>query len=87
MYNKNLFSKNLAKNLLISYTSCLNMIDVELKKWGNSTGIIIPKETLDELGLKPGDSAKIQVFRKKLNGFGIAKGAKPFIRDKDDREF
>ena len=39
------------------------MVEVVAKKWGNSIGIIIPKEIADELGLR--DGSKITAaFRK-----------------------
>ena len=55
---------------------------VELKKWGNSLGIIIPKDKIDELRLSEHDFIDIDIAKKeKINGFGIARGKTPFIRD------
>ena len=55
---------------------------VELKKWGNSLGIIIPKDKIDELRLSEHDFIDIDIAKKeKINGFGIARGKAPFIRD------
>jgi len=55
------------------------MVEVELKEWGNSLGVIVPVEKLKELGLHKGDRIEIDiVHKKKKNGFGICKGAKPF---------
>lgn len=55
---------------------------VELKRWGNSLGVIIPKDTIDELGLSEHDFIDIDIVKKEVvSGFGIAKGKAPFIRD------
>ena len=37
---------------------------VELKKWGNSLGIIIPKDKIDELGLSEHDIIDIDIMKK-----------------------
>jgi len=39
-------------------------IEVETKQWGNSTGIIIPKEVIDELNIQIGDSVLINIEKK-----------------------
>jgi len=63
----------------MSYTLCLNMVEVELKEWGNSIGVIVPTEKLKELGLQKGDRVEIDLVQKKrIDGFGICKGAKLF---------
>jgi len=60
---------------------------VELKKWGNSLGIIIPKDKIDELGLSEHDIIDIDIMKKeKISGFGIAKGKLPFTRDLAEHE-
>lgn len=60
---------------------------VELKKWGNSLGIIIPKNKIAELGLSENDVIDIDILKKaKVSGFGIAKGKKPFIREEAEHE-
>jgi antitoxin component of MazEF toxin-antitoxin module len=60
---------------------------VELKKWGNSLGIIIPKDKIDELGLSEHDIIDIDIMKKeKISGFGIAKGKIPFTRDHAEHE-
>ena len=59
-------------------------MEAKLKEWGNSTGIILPSRKLQELGLKKGDTIEIEIIAKKrINAFGIAKGAKPFVKEKD----
>lgn len=62
------------------------MIEVELKEWGNSIGVILPIEKLREYQLKKGDRVIIDITTKqKIDGFGICKGAKPFD-DEDNHE-
>jgi antitoxin component of MazEF toxin-antitoxin module len=57
------------------------------KKWGNSLGIIIPKDKIDELRLSEHDFIDIDIAKKeKINGFGIARGKAPFIRDHYEHE-
>ena len=51
------------------------MVEVELKKWGNSIGVILPSDKLKELGLSKGDKIEIDIVKKdKIDGFGICKG-------------
>ena len=60
------------------------MAEVELKKWGNSVGVILPSEVLKELGLEQGDLVEVDIVSKKrINGFGIAHGAKPFTEEEE----
>ncbi|MCD4759726.1 hypothetical protein K8R33_02470 [archaeon] len=40
-------------------------IDSKLKKWGNSFGIIVPKDELINEGIKEGDSISVMVSKKK----------------------
>jgi len=39
-------------------------IEVEIKKWGNSIGIILPKSLIHEEGLKEKDKIIINIVRK-----------------------
>lgn len=60
------------------------MVEVELKEWGNSVGVIVPSEKLKELGLHKGDKIEIDIVKKKkLDGFGVCKGAKPFEEEEE----
>ncbi len=62
--------------------------EVIVKKWGNSFGLIIPSEVAKSLALKEGKKIDLDLTaKKKISGFGLAKGAKPFKREHDDREF
>jgi len=54
----------------------MSEIEVEAKKWGNSIGVRIPKEVVEEEGIEPEDTVLIDV--KKLrkpekDAFGILK--------------
>lgn len=43
------------------------MMDVKIRKIGNSLGILLPKDALDLLGLKDGDTIKINTKGRKIN--------------------
>ncbi|MFH0715072.1 MAG: AbrB/MazE/SpoVT family DNA-binding domain-containing protein [Candidatus Diapherotrites archaeon] len=59
-----------------------------VKKWGNSMGVVIPKEATRKLKLKPGQEVSLEIRPKKyIDGFGMFKGAGTFERDHDDHEF
>jgi len=59
----------------------------ELKRWGNSLGIIIPRDKIDALGLSEHDIIDIDIAKKeKVSGFGIARGKAPFQRDNAEHE-
>lgn len=59
-------------------------VETEIKEWGNSFAIIIPVEKAKELKLKKGDRVEIDIITKKrVNAFGICKGAKPFKEEKE----
>ena len=60
------------------------MIEVELKGWGNSVGVLIPKSILRDLGLHKGDKVSVEIIsKKKMDGFGRFRGAPPFKRNHD----
>jgi len=57
-------------------------VTVELKRWGNSLGIIIPKDKIEELGLSEHDIIDLDIVKKeKVSGFGIAEGKTPYKRE------
>lgn len=63
-------------------------VETELKEWGNSLAVIIPAEKAKELKLKRGDKVEVDIVAKKrLDAFGICKGAKPFKEEKEHKEF
>ena len=63
-------------------------VTVEVKKWGNSFGALIPSETAKKLGLSEGEKVQLDItLQKRISGFGIAEGAKSFKREIEEREF
>ena len=63
------------------------MVEVELKEWGNSIGVVLPMDKIREMGLRKGDKIEIKIITKKrVDGFGISKGAEPFEEDKEEHE-
>jgi len=53
-----------------------------IKKWGNSLGMIIPQETAKQMKLQENQEVIVEItLKKKEEGFGIFKGAKPFKRE------
>ena len=47
--------------ILIGYTVATN---VKTKQWGNSIGIIIPKDLVNDLSLVPGEEVAIEISKK-----------------------
>lgn len=70
-----------------------DVIEAKLRKVGNSLGIIIPNDILQQLGYAKGDiihlaisPADIKIRNRDLLALaGIDKGKKPFRREKRDR--
>ncbi len=57
------------------------MIVCKIKKWGNSIGVLIPKEEANILNLKEGQEVAIEITKKEnplkeLFGFGKRRGVK-----------
>ena len=75
-----------------SIVSCVKIvynmsIETEVRKWGNSLGIVIPAENVREFNLQQGDMVAIQlVGKKRVNAFGIARGAKKFEEESFEHE-
>lgn len=59
------------------------IFEAKVKKWGNSLGIILPRKMVKEESIKDGEHIKVIAVQKKrrVTGFGLWKGAEPFIRD------
>lgn len=56
-----------------------NTLDVELKEWGNSYGIRIPRKVAKQLGFRKGDTIQVQLKKmQEVDGFGIFEGSEPF---------
>jgi hypothetical protein len=59
-------------------------VTVSVKKWGNSLGILLPKEIVEETDVSEEDIVDIHIVKKKkATGFGLCRGASPFIEDDD----
>jgi len=87
------------KNGFLSYTKKYNFLflslhkyfcdfmaiaAVQIKRWGNSLGVIIPASTAKQLNLKEGKMAIIEIKAKeRIDCFGICKGAKPFKEEEE----
>jgi len=53
------------------------MAEVKVKQWGNSIGVILPKEIAQHEGIIKGDTIKIDIVKqKRVDAFGLFKGAK-----------
>ena len=67
----------------------MHMAEAKIKRWGNSLALIIPKEITKQEDLDEGDVVKIEISKdKRIDGFGILKGAPKFSReDKGDSDF
>lgn len=54
-------------------------IEVETKQWGNSVGVIIPREVINGLKIKVGESVLMEIEKKEnplKSLFGFGKGKK-----------
>lgn len=59
-------------------------VEAAIKKWGNSLAVIIPKRVTKRLGLNEGAKISIEIrAKKKMDAFGMFKGAKPFEEEKE----
>ena len=71
----------------------VEMFETKLRKIGNSMGIIIPSSIIEELGYINGDIIRVALPHSDLKPrndllkriAGMAKGAKDFTRDREDR--
>ena len=66
------------------------LLDVEVKKWGNSYGLRLTMRVPKRLKVEDGATVNIDIIKKftELTGFGICKGAPAYEDDPyDDREF
>ena len=70
-------------------------IETEAKKWGNSIGVRIPKEAVEEEGIEPDDTVLVDIKKLKMpdeDAFGIlsdweldAQEAKDELRKEHER--
>ena len=60
------------------------IVESKAKKWGNSIGFIVPKQVLEDIGVKEGETIEIDIKRKKrINGFGLFRNARPFSESEE----
>ena len=67
-----------------------DLFKAKVRKVGTSLGVLIPKEVIEEEKIKEGQEIELNLMKKRKleeieKMFGIAKGAKPFERDRTDR--
>jgi len=56
------------------------VVETVTKQWGNSIGVVIPRDTVDKLNLKPNESVVIEIIKKEnplKELFGAIKMKKP----------
>ena len=60
------------------------MTEAKIKQWGNSLGLVIPKEIVKLEDLNEGDIVKVEISKeKRVDAFGILKG-KPSFKEEDE---
>lgn len=67
----------------------MTMAEVKVKEWGNSLGVIIPREIAKHVDIHKGETIKIDIMKeKRIDGFGIFKGIGKFKEEEEPhREF
>lgn len=65
------------------------MTETKIKQWGNSLGLIIPREIAKREDLSAGDIVKLEISKeRRIDAFGMFKGAPPFAKeDKGNSDF
>ena len=65
----------------------MTMAEVKVKQWGNSLGLIIPKDIARIENLNEGDLVKIDLSKeKRVDAFGIIKGMPSFKEDEEEHK-
>lgn len=60
---------------------------VKVKRWGNSFGVIIPQKVAKALEINEGEVLDVDIEKKaRIDGYGIFKGAKPFIEQEEHED-
>lgn len=69
----------------------METVEVKLRPVGNALGLILPSKLVKKEKLKNGEIVKLNIIKERKlrieDLMGIAKGAGPFERDRDDHEF
>ncbi len=59
-------------------------ITAEVKRWGNSLGIILPAQVSKKIELKVGEKVELDIGKRHfVDGFGLLKGSKSFSEEKE----
>ena len=63
--------------------------ETKIKQWGNSLGLVIPKEIAKREDLNVGDVVKVEILKEKsIDAFGMLKGSPRFGKeDEGDSDF
>jgi len=62
-------------------------ISSEIRRWGNSLGLVIPAKIARKLGIKEGESVDVDIRKKtRVDGFGIFSGERPFREEKEHED-
>jgi hypothetical protein len=62
----------------------MTMAEARVKRWGNSFGIVIPREIVKMENIAAGDVIKIEISKSRpLDGFGMFSGIAPFDGEDD----
>ncbi len=80
-------------NVITQYILMVKAFQAKIRHLGNSKGIIIPKEVINEMDLEVGDTVTFKVPEKDLSSrnetirsmAGSYKDKMPFEREKEDR--
>jgi putative transposon-encoded protein len=68
-----------------------SLFESKVRRVGSSLGLLIPKEVAELQHLSEGKRVTVVILKRDLRAidelFGIAKGARPFVREHDDRQF
>jgi antitoxin component of MazEF toxin-antitoxin module len=85
-------TKTLNIYIIIYYNGDImsNMFEAKVRKVGTSLGVLIPKDVVMKEKIKEDQDIKIMVLKQRKleeveRAFGLAKGAKPFEREENDR--
>ena len=65
----------------------MSMAEVKIKQWGNSFGVLLPKDLVQHENLKKGDIVKLDIVSsKRIDGFGIFKGSSRFMEEPEHED-
>ena len=63
----------------------MTMEESKVKQWGNSLGLIIPKEIVKLEDINVGDTVKVEITKeKRIDAFGMFKGMPKFEEEKEE---